>query len=133
MPLTFRSNNHPHFRSTVPVLASLNIAKTVEFYQDTLGFRRVYEEANSYAIMQRDTVEFHFWACDDKYIAENSGCRVNVTSIDSLHDEYQQKGIVHPQAPLTKKPWGTREFGILDLDGNLITFFERERKARRPF
>jgi len=124
VPETSRLNSQSLFRSAVPVLPALNIAKTVAFYQKTLRFRPIYVEANSYAIMQRDSVEFHFWMCDDKYIAENSGCRVHVSSIDSLHDEYQQKGIVHPQAPLTKKPWGTREFGILDLDGNLITFFE---------
>ena len=36
----------------------------------------------------------------------------------------QNHAIVHPNAPLTSKPWGTMEFAILDPDGNLITFHE---------
>ncbi len=28
--------------------------------------------------------------------------------------------------------FGTREFGTLDLDGNLLTFFERQGAATRP-
>ena len=31
-------------------------------------------------------------------------------------------GIVHPNGALADKPWGTREFAILDPDGNLLTF-----------
>jgi hypothetical protein len=32
---------------------------------------------------------------------------------------------VHPHAPLRDPWWGTREFGVLDPDGNLVTFYER--------
>jgi catechol 2,3-dioxygenase-like lactoylglutathione lyase family enzyme len=32
--------------------------------------------------------------------------------------------MVHPNATLEDKPWGTREFAVLDPDGNLITFYE---------
>lgn len=35
-------------------------------------------------------------------------------------------GIVHPRAALETKPWGTREFGIVDPDGNLVTFAEHQ-------
>jgi uncharacterized glyoxalase superfamily protein PhnB len=45
--------------------------------------------------------------------------------IDELFHELDAQGVVHPNAPLQNKPWGSREFGILDEDGNLITFAER--------
>jgi hypothetical protein len=32
---------------------------------------------------------------------------------------------VHPNAPLTNHRWGTREFGVLDQDNNLISLYER--------
>jgi hypothetical protein len=29
---------------------------------------------------------------------------------------------IHPNAPLERKPWGQKEFFILDPDNNLISF-----------
>lgn len=43
-----------------------------------------------------------------------------------LFAELQPQGVVHPNAPLAQKPWGSREFGVLDPDGNLITFVEQD-------
>lgn len=114
--------------SVVPILASLNITKTIQFYCSVFGFTKVYEEPTVYGIVQRDAVQIHFWACLEKHIAENTGCRINVREIDALYDEYQSKGVIHPKSPLQEKPWGTREFGVLDEDGNLITFFEEVKQ-----
>jgi hypothetical protein len=48
-----------------------------------------------------------------------------VTEIDQLFAELETRGVIHPNARLETKPWGSREFAVLDLDGNLITFAER--------
>ena len=32
--------------------------------------------------------------------------------------------MVHPNGPLTRQPWGVDDFAALDLDGNLIGFYE---------
>jgi hypothetical protein len=72
-------------------------------------------------IVERDTVQIHFWACSDKRIAENTSCRVHVRRIEALYRELESKSVVHPNALLQSKPWGSREFGIVDNDGNLIT------------
>lgn len=37
----------------------------------------------------------------------------------------QPLGILHPKGRIEDMPWGTREFGVLDPDGNLVMFFER--------
>jgi uncharacterized glyoxalase superfamily protein PhnB len=50
--------------------------------------------------------------------------RVGVRGIDPLYEHCQIEGIVHPNAPLQEKPWGFREFSVIDNDGNLVTFFE---------
>ena len=122
------SRHRSFFLQPIPVLPSLDIARTVEFYTTILGFRTYYHADNSYAILRRDNSEIHFWACDEKYLPENSGCRINVLRIEPLFEEYNARGIVHPHAPLTTKPWRTKEFGIVDPDGNLLTFFEWESK-----
>jgi catechol 2,3-dioxygenase-like lactoylglutathione lyase family enzyme len=115
----------PTLNSAAPVLASLDIERTVSFYCSRLGFSRVYVDPGVWGIVTRDSVQIHFWPCSDKRIAENTSCRVYVSGIDALFAEIEPMGVVHPNASLAQKPWGSREFGVLDPDGNLITFADR--------
>ncbi|MCU0976561.1 MAG: VOC family protein [Steroidobacteraceae bacterium] len=108
-------------RAATPVLPSLDIGRTVAFYSEQLGFDAAHV-APDYAIVDRDTVELHFWRCEDPALPKASGCRVEVTGIEALHARCAAFGIVHPNAPLAEKPWGSREFAVLDPDGNIITF-----------
>ncbi|HVE48847.1 MAG TPA: VOC family protein [Casimicrobiaceae bacterium] len=117
----------PRFTRADPILASLDIARTVAFYRDRLGFSEVYVEPGRWAIMARDDVRIHFWPCEDRRIAESTACRVYVDGIDALYREIEPQNVVHPNAPLADKPWGAREFGVTDEDGNLITFAGRLR------
>lgn len=107
----------------VPVLPALNIQDTVNFYEDKLGFAIRHQE-DEYGIIARDDVEIHFWKCSDKHIAENSSCRLTVEGLDEVYEQAQQAGIVHPNAAIETKPWGMREFAIVDLNGNLVWFLE---------
>ena len=106
-----------------PVLAALDIEKLVEFYENKLGFKRSWCDAG-YGIVNRDDIGIHFWRCDNKIFPENTSCYVYVQDVDSLYTEYQKAGVIHPNGPLEDKPWGVREFSILDLYGNLIRFGE---------
>ena len=110
--------------SAVPVLASLDIERSVAFFESKLGFKPIYALQGHYGIVASGTVELHFWACTDLKIAQATGCRIGVKGIDALHALCAGQAIVHPNAGLAAKPWGTKEFAILDPDGNLVTFFE---------
>ena len=123
------SSSKPILKWAAPVLASLDIERTISFYCSRLGFTRVYADSGVWGIVSRDDVDIHFWACSERHIAENTSCRVYVTRVDALYAEIQPHGVVHPRAPLQDKPWGAREFGVLDEDGNLITFAERQDLA----
>jgi len=112
--------------SAIPTLASLDIRRSVDFYCSRLGFTEVYADQGAYGIVSRDSVSIHLWACKERYIAENTSCRVLVTGVDDYYAKCDSFGIVHPNGRLETKPWGTREFGILDPDGNLVTFAERQ-------
>lgn len=112
------------FVSATPVLASLDIERSVEFYCSRLGFARVHVQPGTYGIVSRGAVQLHFWACTERHIAENTSCRVRVEGIAALFAQCAAFGIVHPNAALDTRPWGTREFGVLDPDGNLVTFAE---------
>jgi catechol 2,3-dioxygenase-like lactoylglutathione lyase family enzyme len=116
---------HPSLNHAAPVLASLDIERTVSFYCSKLGFARVYVDAGVWGIVARDNVQIHFWPCRERHVAEHTSCRVYVDGVDELFNELNAQGVVHPNAPLQDTPWGSREFGVLDKDGNLITFAQR--------
>jgi catechol 2,3-dioxygenase-like lactoylglutathione lyase family enzyme len=114
----------PKFLSAVPILASLETAKTVEFYYKNLGLETVHHAPNEYLIMKRDNIEIHFWYCTDKRIAESTACRIKVSNINQLYEECTRQNTVHPNGKIDDMPWGSREFGMCDPHGNLITFYE---------
>jgi len=113
-----------HMQIAAPVLASLNIYKTVTFYQEKLGFDRIGYKDKDYAVICRDKIEIHFWKCNDKIHPENTSCYIRVKGVDSLYEEMKTAGVLHPNGPLTDQPWKIREFAILDEDGNMIKFGE---------
>ena len=110
--------------AAVPVLASLNIERSAEFFAAKLGFTKVHVAQGTYGIVANGPVQIHFWACADRSIAEATSCRVQVRGIERLYHQCEGHGIVHPKTPLETKSWGTKEFSILDPDGNLIAFYE---------
>jgi DNA-binding transcriptional MerR regulator len=107
----------------VPILASTNLDETVQFYQERLAFKALFQ-SEDYAIMGRDDVTINFWLCDNDEIPKVTACRVQVQGVAELYRECVAAGVVHPNGPLENKPWGTQEFAALDVHGNLITFFE---------
>jgi hypothetical protein len=124
----------------IPALPVRNTAQSAIFYQEQLGFTIRHQE-RGFAIVVRDDVEIHLWEASDErwqgrsgpspvvsgaesFLAGTASCRIQVTGVDDLYGELQPRGILHAQAQLTNQPWGSREFGVCDLDNNLITFFE---------
>jgi len=82
-----------HLQIAVPVLASLNIDKTVQFYQTKLGFNRVGYKDENYAVVCRDQIEIHFWKCNDKIHPEHTSCYIRVIDVDGLYKEMQAAGV----------------------------------------
>ncbi|MBX9833151.1 MAG: VOC family protein [Burkholderiaceae bacterium] len=106
--------------ATVPVLASLNLAETLQFYTARLGFAALLEMDN-YLILQRDGCELHFWPCNDRHIAENTSCYVRGDTA-ALHADFAARGL--QLAPPVVQPWGMKEMHVIDPHGNLLKFGE---------
>lgn len=113
-----------HLQQAIPVLAALNIEKTVNFYKEKMGFDKIEWKDDHYAFMGRDKFEIHFWKCDHKIHPEHTSGYMHVTDAEKLYTEMGQSGVVHPNGPLKVRPWGMREFAILDEDGNRLKFGE---------
>lgn len=104
----------------IPILAFLEKETTRSFYQ-SLGFT-CHGEWEGYLIFARDAVEIHLWQCDDASIPKNTGCYVRVSDIMDLYEQCIELGCVHPNGELELKPWGMRQFSILDNNGNILHF-----------
>ena len=106
----------------IPILAYLDADQTLVFYEK-LGFE-CKSHWPGYLIFSRDTIELHLWQCDDPGIPKNTGCYVRVNQIVELFAECERLQCIHPAGTLEDKPWGMRQFSILDNNGNIIHFGE---------
>lgn len=112
--------NQATFGKAIPVLASLDMTCTLDFYRDVLGFRTKNIEGFSYGMAVRGDTELHFWSCNDKHIAENTSCYIRVQDIGAVHRELSPK-LPSLQA-VVRTAWGMDELYVIDPDGNLIKF-----------
>ncbi len=115
--------------STVhPKLPSRNLKITKDFYLDKLKFQQFGDEYPDYLMLYRDNIEVHFFEFRDLSITENYGMiYIRTNEIEKLYEEFKTNGVsIHPNGPLTLKPWGMKEFSILDPDMNLLTFGENK-------
>lgn len=109
----------PNLFSSIPVLASLSIDESVQFYSYRLGFSVLLQQPE-YAILQREAAELHFWLCRERHIAENTSCYVRVGNTQALYEEFLAKGLnVQPPA---EREWGMKELYVIDPHGNLLKF-----------
>ncbi len=112
--------NEATFGKAIPILAALDMRRTLDFYRDVLGFRTENFEGFSYGMAVRGDTELHFWACNDKHIAENTACYIRVQDIAAVHRELSPK-LPSLQA-VVRTAWGMDELYVIDPDGNLIKF-----------
>lgn len=109
-----------------PKLPMRSKEATRQFY-DQLGFQQSgtgdYEE---YLMVKRDNVEIHFFAFKELEPKENYGqVYIRVSNIDQLYQAMLDQHLaIHPAGHLQTKPWGQKEFSMLDPDNNLLTFGE---------
>ncbi|NCP65438.1 MAG: VOC family protein [Paraglaciecola sp.] len=110
---------------TIPTLPSRDISKTVAFYQ-CLGFSGGAHGFNpDYAILQRGVIELHFFAHALLIPQESSfGCYIRVVDVESIYLAFRAANLPQHGIPrmdkLEDKPWGLREFAVVDPDGNLL-------------
>lgn len=119
------------FRAAVPGLPVSDERRAAAFLERALGLAELQHDGRGLEIFVRDDVELHVWLADgsapgaERHLAGSASCRIEVVGVRALSERCRELGVVHPQAPLRDQWWGTREFGALDPDGNLITLDER--------
>jgi predicted enzyme related to lactoylglutathione lyase len=103
----------------LPGLPLSDVAAGVEYYQRVLGFHVNYVQSDL-GVMYRDDVTVLLI----QRKPEHSGvsfCEAYVRDADALHAELAGRG-ANVQGEPVSHPWGLRDFHVLDLEGNRITF-----------
>ncbi|UOY05372.1 VOC family protein [Muricauda sp. SCSIO 64092] len=108
-----------------PILPMRSKDKTKVYYLNKLGFLEC-EDYDNYLIIKKDAVEIHFFEFRGLQPKENYGqVYIRTIGIENLYQFLLEKKIsIHPYGHLELKPWGQKEFSLLDPDGNLLTFGE---------
>jgi catechol 2,3-dioxygenase-like lactoylglutathione lyase family enzyme len=129
---------------TIPAMPVRDAAAAVGFYRDRLGFEVLHHDGG-FAVLCRDEAVVHLWEAGDEswrergdaadkpvcsgaesFIAGTASFRVRVDGVDDLYAELSRADVLHPVSKkgVDDTDFGTREFATLDLDGNLVTFFQ---------
>ena len=74
--------------------------------------------------MSSNHIQIHFFEFKELNPKENYGqVYIRTKHIDRLYKSFLDKHVsIHPAGHLQTKPWGQKEFSILDPDNNLLTF-----------
>lgn len=110
-----------------PKLPMRSKAKTKDYYINQLGFREFGNaDYDGYLMLEKDSIQIHFFLFEALDPKENYGqVYIRTNDIDGLYQSFLNKKVsIHPSGKLQTKPWGQKEFAMLDPDNNLLTFGE---------
>lgn len=107
----------------IPILPGRSLPATIAFYE-RLGFDGEIV-GQAYAILTRGDLEIHFFEYPEVNAAiSHAGCYLRVADVDALYEAFQAAHLPPQGIPrmdkLENKPWGMREFAVIDEDGNLL-------------
>lgn len=98
---------------------------TRDFYLNKLGFT-IFGSADydDYLMLTKDRIQIHFFGFKELDPKENYGqVYIRTENIDKFYQSLvDKKTSIHSNGPLEVKPWGQKEFSVLDPDNNLLTF-----------
>jgi hypothetical protein len=112
-----------------PKLPMRNKALTKEFYLGKLNFREL-GDYGDYLMVGKDNIEIHFFEFKELDPMQNYGqVYIRTEDIEGLYHSLIDHSVsIHPNGHLQIKPWGQKEFALLDPDNNLLTFGQSNKK-----
>lgn len=110
--------------AAVPKLPFIDKQQTIDYYVNQLGFI-LRSDYGDYVITSLEGAELHFFSYPTLVPGKSDFMiylRMN-GDIEVMYQTLQKKGVaIHPNGKLTDKPWGQKEFAIIDPNGTLLTF-----------
>jgi catechol 2,3-dioxygenase-like lactoylglutathione lyase family enzyme len=103
----------------LPELPFDNVPAAVDYYRDVLGFKINYQQ-DDLGVMDRDAITVLLIARTPEHKGIG-GFEVYIPNADALYEELLAKG-ARILGPPVSRPWGLRDFRVIDPEGNRITF-----------
>jgi len=113
----------PRFQSVSPFLGVEDLPAALAFYRDKLGFSLAWEwgQPAEMAAVCRDAVELTLATRSDAKPGGISRLYLQVGGVDSYHAQLQAAGVAISVA-IDDRPYGMRDFSIIDPAGNVLCF-----------
>ncbi len=115
-----------------PILFTEDIARTVQYYQDVLGFQKDWEYGDPvfYASVTREGITFHFRQIEPPILHNHRNeidtvdYYITVSDVDLVYSELLNSSANIVYGPVSQE-YGMREFYIEDCGGYRIGFGQR--------
>jgi uncharacterized glyoxalase superfamily protein PhnB len=111
-----------------PQLIVQDVSRSADYYRNMLSFTILGIVGNPpvYAMVERDGCQVHFAKSavpeihvNRDFLSISHDFILWAPEIDALFEEWKQKGVKIIQE-ITRRPYGSREFVIEDIDGHII-------------
>ncbi len=100
-----------------------DIKDGLELFVDCLGCRISYDDLQSsepFCVVQKDDIKACLIQSDEFAKKDRPEIRIETDDIESIYKDVKEKHahLLHPNSKeITLKPWGAKEFAILDKSG----------------
>jgi catechol 2,3-dioxygenase-like lactoylglutathione lyase family enzyme len=109
------------FQSIIPILYSSDVAESIRYYTEILGFSGSWkwDEPPTFGGVDREDVRIFF--CKDGQGQRGTWLAINVDDVDAYHETINARG-AKILCPPQSYEWGMREILVEDPDGHRIRF-----------
>ena len=106
------------FEGANPILSVTDMARSLRYYVDVLGFSGAEWGEDDFTLVTRDRAGIYL--CEGGQGQAGTWVWIGVSDVEALHEEYKSAGatILHPPE---NRPWA-REMKIGDPDGHVLRF-----------
>lgn len=112
------------FQTTIPILYSGDVSRSIKYYTEVLGFDCKWEWENppTFGGVSKDGVEIFF--CEKGQGNPGTWISIMLDDVDEYYEAINAKGAIISSLP-ESMPWGIREMLVQDHDGHCIRFGHR--------
>ncbi len=108
----------------VPNIFYSSLSDGLDLFVKCLGFKVLHQDA-TLAVIQRDGVKAQIIESAEFAAKDRPQITIETDTIDELYREIQSRApqMLHPNSKtVEQKPWGAREFGVLDKTDVCVVF-----------
>jgi hypothetical protein len=108
----------------VPNIFYSSLNDGIDLFVTCLGFQ-ILQQDKTLAVVQRDGVKANLVESAEYAAKDRPQITIETDTIEDLYREIQSKAphMLHPNSgTIEKKPWGAREFGVIDKTDVCVVF-----------